>query len=333
MRFLKTLQKKQIEQPLDHEALDNVVSPNEVKGERLNKPPDFPLIRDSKISKPNLTFGQEPDSVIELAPLSARETQNAEQVRPHAFEAEQNVEQTPPNSFEPTIINPLRVNSRLVAITDPNSAYCEEYRNLRTQILHKSQKQKLQSIVIASVGLSEGKSITALNLSWLLAQTDGIKTLVIDSDLRRPSLASYLGIKTQTGLSNVLEGESSIAEAIIRLDPAGLYLLPGGESRSDVAEQISGQNFKEISGRIREMFDYIIIDAPPLGVFTDASVLINQADGAILVVRTNQTRYKDVERVLEMLPREKMIGAVLNQSDDALIGSNYYYRYYDSKKS
>jgi Mrp family chromosome partitioning ATPase len=92
--------------------------------------------------------------------------------------------------------------------------------------LHKSQKQKLQSIVIASVGPSEGKSITALNLSWLLAQTSDVRALIIDSDLRMPSLTDYLGIEAETGLSDVLEGTSSLTDSIVRLEPAGLHLLP-----------------------------------------------------------------------------------------------------------
>ena len=103
-----------------------------------------------------------------------------------------------------------RVEPRLVAITQPHSNYCEEYRSLRTQILHKSQRQKLQSIVVASVNPGEGKSVTALNLSWMLAQTDGVKALIIDSDLRMPSLTDYLGIETDKGFSDILSGKATL---------------------------------------------------------------------------------------------------------------------------
>src|SRR5207247_9755862 len=106
--------------------------------------------------------------------------------------------------FVRLIVDPERVELRLVAISHTNSNYCEEYRSLRMHVLHKSQRQKLQSIVVASINPSEGKSVTALNLSWLLAQTDGVKCLIIDSDLRMPSLADYLGIETDKGLSHVL---------------------------------------------------------------------------------------------------------------------------------
>ena len=100
----------------------------------------------------------------------------------------------------------------------------------------------------------EGKTLTAVNLSWLLAQTDGVRALLIDGDLRNPCCADYFGLDAPTGLSEVLAGEVSLADAILRLEPAGLHLLPGGSSRDDVAELLSGR----ISAPCREarrMFD------------------------------------------------------------------------------
>jgi polysaccharide biosynthesis transport protein len=221
-------------------------------------------------------------------------------------------------------VDPLSADVHAVAVTNPQSIYCEEYRNLRTHLLRKSQLDDLQTIVIASVGVGEGKSITALNLSWLLAQTEGVKALLIDCDLRRPSLSTYFGLNLKGGLSNVLDGTGRLTDSIVRLNPAGLYLLPGGRARTDVAELISGSLFPQVLEEARGIFDYVIIDAPPLGVFTDAAVLINQADGAILVVAANQTSYKDIGRVLESIPRERVLGAVLNRSDESLIDSGYY---------
>lgn len=228
-------------------------------------------------------------------------------------------------------VDASRVEPRLVAVTQPNSPYCEEYRNLRTQVLHKSQKQKLQAIVIAGAGPAEGKSITALNLSWLLAQTDGVRALIIDSDLRMPSLAEYLGIEAENGLSEVLSEKAVVSDAIVRLEPSGLYLMPGGEARLDVAELLSGPKFKEILNEVRELFDFIIIDAPPLGIFTDAAVLINHADGALLVIRANKTPYSQIERVMETVPRDRMLGVILNQSDEILNETHYNYGYYRNK--
>ncbi len=230
-------------------------------------------------------------------------------------------------------IDVLAADPHAVSVTQPQSLYCEEYRSLRTQLLRQSKLQTLQAIVIASVGVGEGKSITALNLAWLLAQTEGVSSLLIDCDLRRPSISGYLGLNLSDGLSNVLDGSMSLSEGIVKVMPAGLYLLPGGKARPDVAELISGPMFTHILEEARKMFDYVIIDAPPLGVFTDAAVLINQADAALLVVASNQTNYKEVDRVLESVPRERMLGVVLNRSDESLIENGYYdYPYYATAK-
>jgi capsular exopolysaccharide synthesis family protein len=326
MSILKALQKKQAEEPQKIDAANVVPFNKNGKRSGANKPPEAFLDENFKIGSPNSAFIEQSDSFIgkALPDLEAGNTAGAtlDAVGLTRIPEKRSLD------FIKWEVDKERVEPRLVAITQPHSAYCEEYRNLRTQILHRSQKQKLQSIVVASVGPSEGKSVTALNLSWLLAQTDGVSALVIDSDLRMPSLADYLGIETERGLSDVLAGTSSLKDSIIKVEPSGLHLLPGGEPRSDVAELISGPRFKEILRQAREMFDYVIIDAPPLGIFTDAAVLINHADGALLVVRANHTRYKDVDRVLETLPRERMLGAVLNQSEDVLTESRYNYGYY-----
>lgn len=328
MSILKALQKKQAEQA---ETTETAVSANVVSfdktSRRANTPPEL-FVKERKIGTPSLAFNGRSDSIIGKA-LPDLETETTAGATLNAVGLTRIAEKILPE-FAQWDVEAERVEPRLVAITHPNSNYCEEYRSLRTQILHKSQRQKLQAIVVASINPSEGKSVTALNLSWMLAQTDGIKALIIDSDLRMPSLTDYLGIEADKGLSHILSGNATLNESIIKLEPAGLHLLPGGEARSDVAELISGPKFKEILRQAREMFDFIIIDAPPLGIFTDATVLINQADGAMLVIRAGRTRYSAVDRIMETLPRERMLGVVLNQSEDVLDETHYNYGYYNS---
>ena len=331
MSILKALQKKQAEQTNQIQTDATTQNePFEQNGGRVNAP-DFAGIN-LKIGTPTVSaFNGQSDSVIGKA-LPDLETTNTAGATLNAVGSMRSAAPTFPD-FISWEVEAERVEPRLVAITHPHSNYCEEYRSLRTQVLHKSQRQKLQAIVVASANPSEGKSVTALNLSWLLAQTDGVKALVIDSDLRMPSLTDYLGIETDKGLSDVLSGRTTLRESIIRLEPAGLHLLPGGEARSDVAELISGPKFREILREAREIFDYIIIDAPPLGIFTDATVLINQADGAMLVVRAGHTRYAQLDRILENLPRDRMLGVVLNQSEDILDETHYNYGYYGRGKN
>ena len=223
-------------------------------------------------------------------------------------------------------VDVARVEPHLVAITQPRSAYCEQFRSLRTRILQAAERKQMRTFVITSAGMGEGKTLTALNLAWLLAQTDGVRALLIDSDLRQPCATEYLAIDAPRGLSEVLGGELSLREAVVRLDPAGLYLFPGGRARDDVAELLSGPTYAAVIAEARRLFDFIIIDAPPLGIFTDANVLINRADGALMVVRAGKTRYAMVDKLLEQLPRERMLGVVLNRADEQLESTAYYYQ-------
>jgi capsular exopolysaccharide synthesis family protein len=219
-----------------------------------------------------------------------------------------------------------RVEPHLIALTQPRSPECEQFRSLRTRLLQAGKRDHQHAFVITSAGVGEGKTLTALNLAWLLAQTDGVKALIIDADLRQPCAADYLGIETEFGLSEVLTGETRFDDAIIRLEPSGLYLMPGGAAREDVAELLSGPRFGRLLDEARKHFDYIIIDAPPLGVFTDANLLINCADSAIVVVRAAKTRYAVIDRLLEQLPRERLLGVVLNRADIKLDENAYYYQ-------
>ncbi len=229
-------------------------------------------------------------------------------------------------------VSPARVEPHLVAISQPRSAYCEQFRALRTRILQAGERLQTRALVVTSTNVAEGKTLTALNLGWLLAQTEGVRALVIDSDLRRPCATDYFGIEANEGLSEVLGGQLRLEDAIVRLDPAGMYLLPGGKPRDDVAEMLSGPTYERVLKEARRMFDYIIIDAPPLGIFTDANVLMSRADGALLVVRAGKTRYAALDKLLDQIPREKVLGVVLNRADEQPEANSYYYQYRYSKR-
>jgi protein-tyrosine kinase len=232
-------------------------------------------------------------------------------------------------------ITAARVEPHLVAVTQPRSAYCEQFRSLRTRILQAAERLQMRAFVVTSAGIAEGKTLTALNLAWLLGQTEGVRALIIDSDLRQPCATDYLGIDAPVGLSEVLGGQVRLEDAIVRLDPAGLYLLPGGQPRDDVAELLSGPSYARLLTEVRRMFDFIIIDAPPLGIFTDANVLMNKADAALLVVRAGKTRYSVVDKLLEQIPRDRLLGVVLNRGEEQPDSTSYYYqhRYYNRDRS
>jgi len=234
--------------------------------------------------------------------------------------------------FSTRDISTARVEPHLVAVTDPRSPECEQFRSLRTRILQAGERDGKRAFVITSPSMGEGKTLTAVNLSWLLAQTDGATALLIDADLRNPCAAEYLGVDSDRGLSEVLTGETKLTQAIVKLNPAGLHVLPGGSRREDVAELLSGPRFSNLLQEARRLFDYIIIDAPPLGIFTDANVLISRADAAVLVLRAGSTRFSVVERLLEQIPRERMLGVVLNRAE-VKADDSYYYYYTDRQRA
>ncbi|MBC7797352.1 MAG: CpsD/CapB family tyrosine-protein kinase [Pyrinomonadaceae bacterium] len=317
---------------------------NQAKSWNWSEPPGFSQDLDRKGFDENVKLESPVESVFIGTPVSTdKPTTNlpSNQLSNNGFVVQDNYAAAPTSqkrfqlpAFRTIEINPEAVEPHLVAITQPRSVHCEEFRGLRTHILHRAERQRMQAVVVASSRPGEGKTTTAVNLAWLMAQTDGITALLIDSDLRMPSLADYLGVSEKPGLSEVFSGESKLEDAIIRLEPAGLHLLPGGEPRDDVAEMLSGSRFREILEQARLMFDFIIIDAPPLGIFTDAAVLINHADGALLVVRAGKTRYNTVNRLLEDLPRDRMLGVVLNGGEGEVSADHYdyYYNNYEKKQ-
>jgi len=325
MSVLQALQRKNSENPT---SIKPKVVAFDATGRR-NLPPDL-LGPGLAIGSPRSAFDGQPNSSLGTA-LPDVETGLTAGAKPNADTLTRSHRRPLPDCVSWTV-DAERVEPRLVAITSPNSSYCEEYRSLRTNVLHKSQRQNLQAIVVASANPSEGKSVTAVNLAWMLAQTDGVRALIIDSDLRMPSLADYLGIETEKGLSDILTSDARLQDTIVKLEPSGLYLLAGGTARPDVAELISGPKYAELLAEAREMFDYIIIDAPPLAIFTDATVLINKADGALLVVRANRTKYSALDRILEPLPKDRMLGVILNQSEEVLDESHYNYGYYNYRR-
>ncbi|MBV9670191.1 MAG: CpsD/CapB family tyrosine-protein kinase, partial [Acidobacteriales bacterium] len=249
MSILKALQKKSTENGGEF-APRNVV-PFDASARRQNTPPEGFADEGFRIGTPSSAFKGQPGSSIGTA-LPDLDTEQTAGAKLNAESLTRSSARRLPD-FVSWTVDAERVEPRLVAITQPHSSYCEEYRSLRTHVLHKGQRNELKSIVVASVNPSEGKSVTAMNLAWMLAQTDGVNALIIDADLRMPSLADYLGIETDKGLSDVLSGRASLADCIVKLEPSGLYILPGGEARQDVAELISGPKFKEILAEARGM--------------------------------------------------------------------------------
>lgn len=221
-------------------------------------------------------------------------------------------------------LDPTAVDPRFWTFLNPQSGYCEDYRTLRTQLIHLSESKKLRSIVVTSVGPEEGKSVTALNTAWTLAEADGKRALLIDADLRKPSLDRYLGIKNNEGLSTILMGKARLEPTLTTIEPSGLNFLTAGDIRQDFSDLISGDKFKDLVEECHRKFDFTLIDTPPLSLFSDAAIMSNCVDGIVLVIQSNKVRASDLDRILDTVDRSKICGVVLNRSEETLINRDYY---------
>ena len=236
-----------------------------------------------------------------------------------------------PNTIEPSVptticLDDTRLHTRLVLFTDPQSAGCEQYRTLRTQVFHAAEKQLTQVILVTSAVAGEGKTSTILNLAWAIAQSREKRVLVIDSDLRRPSISSYLGLDFELGFGEVLNEVSDALPSIVRVADSTLYILSSSRSEPQPAELLSKERVGETLAELRQYFDYILIDAPPVVAFADARLLANYADAVIVVVRAGLAGHSTVERAIEALPQNRILGVVLNGADQ--MSEVGYYGYY-----
>lgn len=225
-------------------------------------------------------------------------------------------------------LNPSRLHPRLILLTEPDLSECEQYRTLRTQLFHAAEKRQTQVVVITSAVAGEGKTATALNLALAIAQSKENRVLVLDGDLRRPNIASYLGLRPGAGFGEVLSGDLDALGSIVCLDDPELYLLPVSREVMNPTELLSSERFAETIGELREYFDFILVDSPPVMPFADARLLANHSDAVILVVRAGMTPYETVEKAVDVLPSGRILGVVLNGAEH--IKETDYYDYYYS---
>ncbi len=215
----------------------------------------------------------------------------------------------------------------LVTQARPQSQMAESYRALRTSLLLTSLGGPPKVILVTSALPQEGKTTTSINTAIVLAQK-GTRVLLIDADLRRPSIHKTLGMGPKTGLSNVLTGNATLQQAVVRstLMPT-LFVLPAGTPPPNPAELLASSNMKDILAELREQYDHIIVDTPPTLSVTDAVVMSTRADAVVLVIRSGQTTKQALRRSRDILLQvnARVAGVLLNAVD--LTSPDYYYYY------
>ena len=203
-------------------------------------------------------------------------------------------------------------HARLLMLHEPHAAGCEQYRTLRTELFHAAERELTQVIVVASALAGEGKTATTLNLAFAIAQSPNRRVLVIDGDLRRPSIASYLGLNPFSGFAEVLQDRSELFDSVTKLNEHELYLLPVKRETRTPTELLSSPRFEETLRELRRYFDFILIDSPPVKPYADARLLANHADATLFVVRAGFAPYETVEQAVHALNDVRVLGVVLN---------------------
>lgn len=192
----------------------------------------------------------------------------------------------------------------------------EAYKTIRTNILLSVIKDGCKKIVVTSAVSGEGKSTTTVNVAISLAQAFN-KVLVIDCDLRKPRVHKALGVSSNPGLSNILSGLSDIREAVRDTKYPNLWVLTAGLTAPNPAEMLASGRMSALIEELEKGFDYIIFDTPPINVVSDALPLIKLSDGVIMVVRSNYSIYKEIDKALSQLDfiGARLVGAIVNDDN------------------
>ena len=207
----------------------------------------------------------------------------------------------------------------------PGEAPSEEFRALRTRLNHMQSRQPIHSVVISSPSPSEGKSFAALNLAAAEAQLAGNRTLLCDFDLRRPVLHTLLGVERGPGITDYLLGRVPLEEAIRRIADTNLYVMPAGEAVLNPLELLNLRDVKAMLEHLPAIFNWVILDSPPLLFAADANLLSTLAQGTILVARIGATTIDSITRAMQSLCQNNVLGIIVNGARRGELYSKYAY--------
>ncbi|WP_010648194.1 CpsD/CapB family tyrosine-protein kinase [Oceanobacillus massiliensis] len=212
----------------------------------------------------------------------------------------------------------------LITKLNPKSPISEQYRTIRTNIQYASVDETIKSLLVTSSGPGEGKSTTIANLAVVYAQT-GKKVLLIDADLRKPTVHYTFRLDNLRGLSNILVGETTLNDSVNRTDVENLDVISCGPIPPNPSELLASRKMDAFLREATDAYDIVIFDTPPVLAVTDAQIMANIVDGSLLVVRSGQTNIEAATKAKEALEpaKAKLLGTVLNGREKK--ASNYYY--------
>jgi protein-tyrosine kinase len=232
----------------------------------------------------------------------------------------------------PSVTVYLSPASRLVTLTDPKSLGGEKFRALVTRLDHLRKQHEFKSLQVTSSIMGEGKTFVAANLAVTLSKYSGSRTLLVEGDLHRPSLASVFGLSDLQGLGQWWSKQNiGISRFLHRLEDMPLWFLAAGKVDDQPSAILRSERFAEGFAHVAGQFDWVIVDSTPMLPIVDANLWARLVDGTLLVVREGLTPVKALKKGLQALNHPKLIGVVLNEAlerDEA----NYEGQYYGAPK-
>lgn len=202
----------------------------------------------------------------------------------------------------------------LVLDRKPNSKQAEAYRTLRTNVVFSDPNNLIKTILVTSAEKGDGKSVVAGNLAIALSK-EGRNVVLVDCDLRDSSIAEYFGIESKSGLTDIIRHGKRGVLGDGTFYNQRLKIIPAGKLTSNPSELLSSNRMAAYLEELRGVYDYVVIDTPPLSLVTDAQILANKADGTILVVKADKTKKEEVKNAVSLLRNvnANIIGTVLNK--------------------
>jgi receptor protein-tyrosine kinase/non-specific protein-tyrosine kinase len=221
-------------------------------------------------------------------------------------------------------------STELVVIAQPRSFAAESFRRLHA-LLTSENYQGARAIVTTSATPSEGKSLIAMNLALTIAAGKDDSVLLLDADLRRPSIETYLKPQPSLGLSDILSGRTTLEHVVIDIEDSMLSILPAGKVPHDPVELLSSERMRNLMMALRKLYKWIIIDTPPIVPFTDADAVGRLSDGFLMVARAGHTPIAAFKKAIALASAAPILGSVLNDAHENFADHNYKYdRYYNS---
>jgi capsular exopolysaccharide synthesis family protein len=203
----------------------------------------------------------------------------------------------------------------------------EQYRRLAASLHHAQAASGLKVVMLTSALVGEGKTLTAANIALTLSESYQKQVLLVDADLRRPSMQTVFGLRSSPGLAEGLTASEEHGLPVHQVSPR-LGVLQAGQPTSDPIAALTSDRMRRLLEEARQNFDWVLLDTPPVALLSDASLLSSMTDGVIIVVKAGQTPYELVERAIAAIGHERTLGVVLNQAEIGAHPTGQYKDYY-----